>query len=508
MFRKILRHNYKLKVKYLLREPVILFAIMVLATGLRLIGIQSESLRLDETQSIWQASHSIPFITQYMLKNVHLPLHNSLLHYWILYFGSDVYMVRLLALIPGILTIPAIYYLSSEVIGKDRSKYTMLIAALSPIWVWYSREIRMYTLLIFITTLSYLFFIRTLKRNKLIDYFFYVIVNIVGVYTHYFFLLVLLVQAVFFIISSRSMSLSEEFKNFNVTSRFLKLVICAVLIGLTFFPWVRALIMNYGSGTYAPELATPIPFNIIQTYFEYIGGFLPDSIGSILLSVWPISIFFGFIFLTKRQNPFSYTLFLVVLGTILPILLGYTFSVVVKSVFLSRYFIIVTPMLYIFMAWYLTELRGVTRNILVCMFFLLMAVMLYVQQNHMQNPARENYKDAIAFIENNADSRDIVLLTPAYTIYPFQYYYNGLAKATTFPIWDKKEGAIPIVSEELLRSDIEILRKGHSKFYVLITDNLSGALDVKSFMDANYTKLEKVQFSKHIWVEVYQAEYL
>ena len=93
-------------------------ATLILGSLVRLINLDSDSLRLDETQSVWQASHSTGFIKEYMLKNVHLPLHNTLLHYWMTYFGSGEAGVRLLAVIPGILALPALYFLAKELIGK------------------------------------------------------------------------------------------------------------------------------------------------------------------------------------------------------------------------------------------------------------------------------------------------------------------------------------------------------------------------------------------------------
>jgi len=133
------------KVKYF---DVLFWAIILsIAFFVRFYNLAGLSLRLDEAQSIWQASHTLEFIRDYMLKNVHLPLHNTLLHFWIRAFGTSEFSVRFMSLIPGMLSVPALYFLSKELIGKKASYITAIIGALSPMWVWYSREIRMYTLL-------------------------------------------------------------------------------------------------------------------------------------------------------------------------------------------------------------------------------------------------------------------------------------------------------------------------------------------------------------------------
>ena len=47
-------------------------------------------------------------------------------------------------------------------------------------------------LLTLVTTLSYYLYVKIMKENKPIYYLFYILVNAVGMYTHYFFFLVLL----------------------------------------------------------------------------------------------------------------------------------------------------------------------------------------------------------------------------------------------------------------------------------------------------------------------------
>ena len=58
-----------------------------------------QSLRLDESQSIWQSSHSISGLLHTVALDVHVPLYHLLLHFWLFYFGDSVQAVRLLSLL-------------------------------------------------------------------------------------------------------------------------------------------------------------------------------------------------------------------------------------------------------------------------------------------------------------------------------------------------------------------------------------------------------------------------
>jgi hypothetical protein len=42
---------------------------------------------------------------------------------------------------------------------------------------------------------------------------------------------------------------------------------------------------------------------------------------------------------------------------------------------------------------------------------------------------------------------------------------------------------------------------------LITTLDLDGGYEVERYLDMNYKKLEKKQFSKFVWVEVYQSEY-
>ena len=484
---------------------IIFCATLLFGALIRLINLDSDSLRLDETQSVWQASHSTEFIREYMLKNVHLPLHNTLLHYWMAYFGTGEGVVRMLAVIPGILALPALYFLAKELIGKRPALLALVFAAISPFWVWYSREIRMYTLLTLVTTLSYLFYIKILKENKTIYYVLYILVNAIGMYTHYFFFLVLAAQGIFYLLT-----MNKQWEGgviYNKKRQLVSLILSAVVLALIFLPWFTALTKSYGSGSLAPVLQRPTAFNVILSFFEFTFGFQPELISSSLISFWPLVILFGFIFLTKRRTPFSLGFDLAVLGTVFPVFLVFFVSLVYKPMYLTRYLTTATPLFFVLLAWYLNELVGKTKYLLTGTVISLFMIALFFQFTSHDNPARENYRDAISYIEENTTPRDIVVISPAYTLYPFQYYYSGSTKVSSIPVWNKKKGGIPETTAEKVQEDAQALEKGHQRMFLLITMNLNGSDIVKSYLDTHYTKLEKRQFSKDIWVHVYQAEY-
>lgn len=494
---------------YINRKNIIpIIGIMSLAIFLRIWNLGGEGLRLDESQSVWQASHTMSYIKDYMIRNVHLPLHNTSLHWWMRIFGNDEATVRMMAVIPGILCIPALYLLSKELFeDKEKARFSMLIGTVSPFWVWYSREIRMYSLLALITTLSYYAFVKAIKTDKTRFYILYFLVNLIGIYTHYYFMLVLGIQVLFFFISLNSNWAPKKLKKQKVRM-LAKLVMVGVGIVLAFTPWIYALLSVSSSGSFAPELAAPDAFNMFISYFQFVFGFQHTHITALTLGFWPLILLVSFVFLTKRRSPFSYSVVLIVLGTFLPVILIFTISVLYKPMYLTRYLTPVTPMLYLLVTWFIYESKGSLRKSLTLVLILGMLLGLFNQFHDKRNPVREDYRAATNYINARVTPRDIVLLSPPYNIYPFSYYYTGNAQVESMPLWDKREGRIPTATPEILERDLNKVKDGHLKMYLLISENLENTSEVKAYMDRKYTKLDKVEFSKDLWVHVYQAEYL
>lgn len=477
--------------------------VLFLGIAVRLWGLSAESLRLDEAQSIWQASHSMEFIRQYMLKNVHLPLHNTLLHVWMQFFGTSEASVRMLAAIPGILFLPAIYLLAREFMNRQWALTAMALASIAPIFVWYSREIRMYSLLILIATLSFYLYIRILKEPRAQWYILYTLVNLVGIYTHYFFIWTLVVQLVFFF-ATWHIDFSE--KNTPKTQVLWRLSGVATLLLAAFSPWLYGLLSSYGSGSLAPVFGEPNSFNMALTLFEFLFGFQPDIITGGLFALWPLITLFGFIFLAKRA-PIPPLVWLLILGIFLPITLTFIISITIKPLYLTRYLMIAAPLLFVFITWFVSELPKY-RIFFILGIATVLLFTLQTQQFHPDSPAKENYRDIANYIGTEVTPRDVVVLAPPYLIYPFQYYYTGQAHTTSMPIWNKREGAIPVITPELLARDAEIIKGSRKRIFLIVGSDLVGANEAKDYFDSNLTKIDKKQFSKNLWLHIYQAEYL
>lgn len=124
----------------------VLAAIVLLAFGLRLYRLGGDSLWYDETVSVYLAGKSLPALIAHTAGDIHPPGYYVLLHAWTRLAGSSDFAVAFPSLIFGVLLVAAVYRLGSKVFGSSAGLLAAFLVAISPYNVWYSQEVRMYTL--------------------------------------------------------------------------------------------------------------------------------------------------------------------------------------------------------------------------------------------------------------------------------------------------------------------------------------------------------------------------
>ena len=117
---------------------------------LRVLLLGMKGMWLDETFSVWLASHSVADMLQWIVRvDQHPPLYYWLLHNWIGIFGATPYYARLLSVFFGAATVPIVYLIGKRMSGVALGLAAAIFLALSPFNIYFAQETRMYTLLAF-----------------------------------------------------------------------------------------------------------------------------------------------------------------------------------------------------------------------------------------------------------------------------------------------------------------------------------------------------------------------
>jgi uncharacterized membrane protein len=123
-----------------------LVLVLLLAFALRVYRLGAESLWYDETVSMHLAGESVPALVAHTAGDIHPPGYYLLLHAWIRLAGSSEFAAAFLSLFFGLLLVPLAHRLSAQVFGPGAGLLAAFLVAVSPYNLWYSQEVRMYTL--------------------------------------------------------------------------------------------------------------------------------------------------------------------------------------------------------------------------------------------------------------------------------------------------------------------------------------------------------------------------
>ncbi|HAO64762.1 TPA: hypothetical protein DCQ44_02140, partial [Candidatus Taylorbacteria bacterium] len=318
----------------------IIFLLMVGVILFSVFALSQQSLRLDEAQSLWQVSHYPGTILYIIAQDVHVPVYEMLLYTWQQFLGNGVGASRTLSLIFFIASIPVLYLFGKLVYNSKIAIFAATIFAISPFMNWFGNEIRMYSLLVFITLLNQYFFVKIFKEKSSLAWFGYGLTAVIGVYVHYFFFLTLITQAMFYF-SHRHIFPRQSLKRF---------IIVAVLVAVAISPWlIYVRTLGEASNT-QPTLAQPTTVDFFNTFSQFIIGFQADPINTVFVSFWPLIVLLIFLALRKSTIVNESTVYMI-FSFIAPSILLFLISLFWQPAFLSRYLIFTAPALYLLLSW-------------------------------------------------------------------------------------------------------------------------------------------------------------
>ncbi len=150
------------------RLRLALVAITLLAFLLRVLRLEWQPLWWDEGYSVFFATQPLAEMLSLTAQDIHPPLYYALLHVWTQFFDSARPAAdRLLSIYAGILAVPLLAILAYAL--TRRAAVSVLAAALlaiNPLHVYYSQEVRMYSLALLLGLLASYFLLWQLEATE------------------------------------------------------------------------------------------------------------------------------------------------------------------------------------------------------------------------------------------------------------------------------------------------------------------------------------------------------
>lgn len=490
------------------KQHIIFSILILLSLGVSMYSLFTQSIRLDEAQSIWQANRTIPAIMDIISADVHVPLYHTLLHFWMQIFGTDIAVVRMLSFIFFILTLPILYILAEEMSNNRVAWLTVLLFSLSPFVIWYTTEARMYTLFTFATTLSHLFFLRFIRSQGKTNKLNYFLTLLLGFYSHYFFFFVVATQGFFLLLRYIQTTYANNQEEANkYKALFFSFLGMSLSAFLFLVPWLFFVFKNGGASHTKPLIAAPSTYNILETFVSFLFGFQSQTLDAVLVSLWPIAVALLFLIFTRQKKTDLQYIDYFALMTFLPILLVFLISYI-RPIFLSRYLILVTPSLFFMIASILMEHSKVTARYVSTALITVMVLLLFYQTTSAQTPVKEDYKGAAMYLQQHISTQDIIVVSSPFTIYPLEYSYSGSAAIDTIPQWDNySAGAIPPFSEKNMQQQINKYKTQYQNMYIVLSYDQGYEKKVRNYLDTHFQLLDHKTFSPGLQIRVYKLRY-
>lgn len=402
---------------------VVLLAVILAGLFLRVFCLGKQSIWLDEAWSIWMSKMSLSQIVTTPENSP--PLYYLALHFWVRLFGTSAVTVRFLSVLFGVLAIPMIYLVGRQLVNEEVGLLGALILAFSSFNIWSSQEARTYSLMVLLSLFSIYLFLRLLKRSSLAISIGYVLFTALLLYTHVYGLFVLIAQNIYLI--------TLVFLSRNHVLRLRNWVSIQAIVLALFLPWIGTFINSAKAVSTGFWIPLPTFGTIFQTFVIYsntarlLALFLALSVFSLFAYQkisgaidWkaPLKAFESYTWEVHVQD-----------GTPVYFLVVLLFTVNAIPFLISRF---ATPIYYYkytiaaSVAFYLLVAKGIsninyrpTKLALISIIILLSVVNLPYTYYEITKPQA---REAVSFIDANAERGDLVLISPDWEQVTFEYY--------------------------------------------------------------------------------------
>ncbi|MCS7222796.1 MAG: glycosyltransferase family 39 protein [Anaerolineae bacterium] len=434
-----------------------LILILLMAAGLRCYQFGAQSLWYDETVSAYLASQDLISLTRHTAGDIHPPLYYYLLHLWTRLAGNSEFALAFPSLIFGLLLVAMAYRLGSDLADRVVGLLAAGLTAISPFHVWYSQEVRMYTLGSFLGALTLYALVRLWERPETERgmrwpcsslrskaWIIWVLAAAAGLYTLYYFAFLLVFENLFALsywlwLQRRSTRSPRNSLDRDLHARLVSWLSAQVAVLVLYLPWLPIF--------YRQATDPPVP---PWRSFTGLWPVVRDSWSALTLGqsvkpeqVWPIllgvALLYSAALLPEREKMSAR-----MPGAVVKLLLaGYTL-IPVGLIFLLSYLTPLFHVRYVFLysstfsimlawgiwrAWQCEEWRWMLgrRGAVMLAAAALVGASAFSLHEFWTNPlyASDDYRSAVRYIVQRMGPDDAVLINAGYVYTAFLYYYRG-----------------------------------------------------------------------------------
>ena len=404
-----------------------IFAILLLSAVLRLYGLSSESLWLDEGYPARQATDSFAALIVEFSYQTETPLHAIIIKLWCAVFGTSEFSLRFPSAAFGIAAVFGIFLLARELFSVNAGLLSALFLAVNPFAIHYSQEARTYALFLFGAVFSFYFILKILQDFKWPTIFSYLFFTAIAMYSHPLGSLVLVVHgAAFFIFRRSEIYVAATAKPFAV----LGMMSASVVIYVPQLLLLWKTILGKIEGTsHASWIPVPPPGAFVWTVHEY---FMSPFLAIAITAVMVLGIILGIITRNNARRGLLLPISIIGACLIVPWLISY----VITPLFVARYTIPALIAFIILAAFALSKMPALLR---ITVLGILLTLTTHTLYGYYTGLDKAPWRETVEFVQEHANAGDVVVLNASYTKDVFNYYFQPNGEIGIVAAWTLNE---------------------------------------------------------------------
>ncbi|MFZ5433964.1 MAG: glycosyltransferase family 39 protein [Calditrichota bacterium] len=394
-----------------------LLAILLLAAGLRIFDLGSESLWLDEGFTARRAHGTFMALLSEMRHETQGIAYYCAEWLWCRGFGTSEFSLRFLSVIFGILAVGAVYQFARLVFDRNAALLSALLLAVNPFAIFYSQDARPYSLFLAATAFSLAALLRLLKgitRWRIAAYLFF---TVLALYTQPLGPLLLPIHLLLLLVLRGDAAFPAAKPE---TWRIIRI---GVLAAIFYIPQlllqsnsIIEKIHGVGRASWIVKPSLIAPLYTFNTYFmQFPLGITAAVI--ILAGLW--------IGWRRKSDRRGIYILLIVIGGF--VVVPWLESLVASPVYVDRYTIPALTAVMILIGWSLSLLGRYVRYAVLTVFLALSVYVLYPYYALADKDPWRATAEAVA--EQTRMGGTVVLYAP-YTKDVFNYYFRQPANVT------------------------------------------------------------------------------
>ena len=426
---------------------IVLLLLILVSFTTHTYQLDAKSMWIEEGLSIYRAQLDLPRILSnvIMIQDVathdtHPPLYFILLHFLIGLAGSSEFVLRFLSVACGVLLVPLLYTFATRLLGRGVGVWAAAIAALSPVYLWYSQEARSYTMLVFLTLLSSYSLLRVWqstsrpqagRKHLALWAGLYLLSTMGSIFTHYGALFILLFQWV------TVLGLSIWQRRWWL----LGLLAAASLVIMPLLPFMAARLQTGAERGFRFVGAWEMARDLLNAFSLGMSVRLDEVF--LLDLLFLLIALLGLVMTARRRRLTEAATSLYLLGYLLvPTLVLYVLSHVKPMYEGVRHLLIISPAYYVLLAAGLDALARRFRYVAIVVILFMSGGVAYSTHNLFFYPgySKDDWRSAVNYVRADLQPGEVVVLSEPILWPVWEYYYGPDLVWTALPPYPFKPG--------------------------------------------------------------------